>query len=96
MLEHVCQLARNAGDAIMQVYDGIKPMEITSKQDDSPVTAADIAAHKVILEGLPSCLKKRLLAGMSASTGSAIGWWTRWTGPKSSLSVTVNLPSILR
>ncbi|MGT3087356.1 hypothetical protein, partial [Salmonella enterica] len=21
MLEHVCQLARNAGDAIMQVYD---------------------------------------------------------------------------
>lgn len=36
MLEHVCQLARNAGDAIMQVYDGIKPMEITSKQDDSP------------------------------------------------------------
>lgn len=52
MLEHVCQLARNAGDAIMQVYDGIKPIEITSKQDDSPVTAADIAAHKVILEGL--------------------------------------------
>lgn len=52
MLEHVCQLARNAGDAIMQVYDGIKPMEITSKQDDSPVTAADIAAHTVILEGL--------------------------------------------
>ena len=46
MLEHVCQLARNAGDAIMQVYDGIKPMEITSKQDDSPVTAADIARYK--------------------------------------------------
>lgn len=52
MLEHVCQLARNAGDAIMQVYDGIKPIEITSKQDDSPVTAADIAAHTVILAGL--------------------------------------------
>ncbi|VDZ81278.1 cysQ protein [Salmonella bongori] len=27
MLEQVCQLARNAGDAIMQVYDGTKPME---------------------------------------------------------------------
>ncbi|HFW1223123.1 TPA: 3'(2'),5'-bisphosphate nucleotidase CysQ, partial [Salmonella enterica subsp. enterica serovar Saintpaul] len=27
MLEQVCQLARNAGDAIMQVYDGAKPME---------------------------------------------------------------------
>ena len=36
----------------MQVYDGIKPMEVVSKADDSPVTAADIAAHKVILKGL--------------------------------------------
>lgn len=103
MLEHVCQLARNAGDAIMQVYDGIKPMEIISKQDDSPVTAADIAAHTVILEGLlaltpdiPVLSEEAPLAGMFASTGSATGWWTRWTGPKSSLSVTVNLPSILR
>ncbi len=52
MLEQVCQLARNAGDAIMQVYDGAKPMEYARKQDDSPVTAADIAAHTVILEGL--------------------------------------------
>ncbi|HCR5577734.1 TPA: 3'(2'),5'-bisphosphate nucleotidase CysQ, partial [Shigella flexneri] len=25
MLDQVCQLARNAGDAIMQVYDGTKP-----------------------------------------------------------------------
>ncbi|EPV4635449.1 3'(2'),5'-bisphosphate nucleotidase CysQ, partial [Shigella boydii] len=27
MLDQVCQLARNAGDAIMQVYDGTKPMD---------------------------------------------------------------------
>ena len=52
MLEQVCQLARNAGDAIMEVYDGIKPMDVASKKDDSPVTAADIAAHKVIISGL--------------------------------------------
>ena len=49
MLEQVCQLARNAGDAIMEVYDGKQPMDVTSKKDDSPVTAADIAAHKVII-----------------------------------------------
>ena len=67
----------------MQVYDGSKPMEVVSKADDSPVTAADIAAHKVILKGLqaltpdiPSCQKKRRKAGKSASTGSATGWWT--------------------
>ena len=52
MLEHVCQLARRAGDAIMQVYNGAEPMDVTSKSDDSPVTAADIAAHKVIVSGL--------------------------------------------
>ena len=49
MLDQVCQLARNAGDAIMQVYDGTKPMDVVSKADNSPVTAADIAAHTVIM-----------------------------------------------
>lgn len=52
MLDQVCQLARNAGDAIMQVYDGTKPMDVVSKADNSPVTAADIAAHTVIMDGL--------------------------------------------
>lgn len=52
MLDAICQLAREAGDAIMQVYEGHKPMEVTSKKDDSPVTAADIAAHNVIARGL--------------------------------------------
>ncbi|VDR30242.1 3'(2'),5'-bisphosphate nucleotidase CysQ [Raoultella terrigena] len=52
MLEQVCQLARIAGDAIMEVYDGNQPMDVASKKDDSPVTAADIAAHKVIMSGL--------------------------------------------
>lgn len=52
MLDAICQLAREAGDAIMQVYDGHQPMDVTSKTDDSPVTAADIAAHQIIVQGL--------------------------------------------
>lgn len=52
MLEKICQLAREAGSAIMDVYEGKKPLEATSKSDDSPVTAADIAAHKIIADGL--------------------------------------------
>ncbi|OAT32990.1 3'(2'),5'-bisphosphate nucleotidase [Buttiauxella ferragutiae ATCC 51602] len=36
----------------MQVYEGQKPLEATHKSDDSPVTAADIAAHTIILKGL--------------------------------------------
>ena len=52
MLEQICQLAREAGAAIMQVYEGEKPLEATQKLDDSPVTAADIAAHTIIISGL--------------------------------------------
>lgn len=103
MLEQVCQLARNAGDAIMQVYDGAKPMEYARKQDDSPVTAADIAAHTVILEGLrtltpdiPVLSKKIRLLGKCASTGSATGWSIRSTAPKSSSSAMANSRSISR
>ncbi|OAT15023.1 3'(2'),5'-bisphosphate nucleotidase [Buttiauxella noackiae ATCC 51607] len=36
----------------MQVYEGQKPLEATQKSDDSPVTAADLAAHGIILQGL--------------------------------------------
>lgn len=52
MLEQICQLAREAGAAIMQVYEGEKPLEATQKSDDSPVTTADLAAHTIIMQGL--------------------------------------------
>lgn len=52
MLEQICQLAREAGNAIMAVYEGQQPLDERQKQDDSPVTAADIAAHHVIKKGL--------------------------------------------
>jgi len=52
MLEAICQLSRSAGAAIMAVYQGEQPLDVAHKKDDSPVTAADLAAHKVIKEGL--------------------------------------------
>ena len=52
MLEQICQLAREAGDAIMKVYNGEAPLDVSHKSDDSPVTAADMAAHNVIMRGL--------------------------------------------
>ncbi|MGL5953751.1 MAG: 3'(2'),5'-bisphosphate nucleotidase CysQ [Providencia rustigianii] len=52
MLQKVCKLAREAGDAIMAIYNGHAPLQVEHKSDDSPVTAADIAAHKIITAGL--------------------------------------------
>ena len=50
-LQQIVLLAKQAGEAIMQVY-AQTDLQIEVKQDDSPVTAADIASHNVIIAGL--------------------------------------------
>lgn len=45
------RLALEAGDAIMEIYDGPE-FEVRAKSDESPVTAADEAADRLIAEGL--------------------------------------------
>jgi len=49
-LPEVISLSRMAGEAIMQVYRG--EIAVTRKDDNSPLTQADIAAHQVIEAGL--------------------------------------------
>ncbi|MCP1728594.1 3'(2'), 5'-bisphosphate nucleotidase [Natronospira proteinivora] len=49
-LEPIAAIARRAGDAILDVYQ--TDFEVEVKDDDSPVTKADMAAHHVIVEGL--------------------------------------------
>ena len=48
--EPVLQLAREAGAAIMQVY--VQDFVVEHKHDRSPLTAADMAAHHLIVAGL--------------------------------------------
>lgn len=48
-------LAQEAGTAIMQVRQGVD-LGVERKLDQSPVTAADMAAHRVLLNGLPKIL----------------------------------------
>lgn len=48
--ERLVALAREAGEAIMQVY--ARDFAVEHKADASPVTAADLAAHRIICEGL--------------------------------------------
>ncbi|KLN97934.1 3'(2'),5'-bisphosphate nucleotidase CysQ [Moellerella wisconsensis] len=52
MLEQVCKLAKEAGSVIMDIYHADTPVQVEKKSDDSPVTAADIAAHQIIKAGL--------------------------------------------
>ncbi len=47
------QLATQAGQAIMEIYDQ-GDVEITQKDDNSPLTQADLASNRVIVAGLKS------------------------------------------
>ena len=50
LMPQVVDLARRAGEAILPFWRA--DVAVVAKADDSPVTAADLAAHKVIAEGL--------------------------------------------
>lgn len=52
-LEPVVSLAQRAGEAILQVYGrGNGDPDVTWKEDRTPLTQADQASHRVILDGL--------------------------------------------
>lgn len=51
LLEKVCGIAHKAGDGIMVIYES-DDFDIKTKSDDSPVTAADHTANKIIVEEL--------------------------------------------
>ncbi|MDA0350901.1 MAG: 3'(2'),5'-bisphosphate nucleotidase CysQ [Chloroflexi bacterium] len=50
MMERLVELAVRAGEEILEVY--AQDFEVLSKADESPVTAADERAERVILDGL--------------------------------------------
>ncbi|KGS14745.1 adenosine-3'(2'),5'-bisphosphate nucleotidase, partial [Pseudomonas coronafaciens] len=50
LLAPVIELARLAGEVILPFWRA--NVTVTTKADDSPVTAADMAAHQVLVEGL--------------------------------------------
>jgi 3'(2'), 5'-bisphosphate nucleotidase len=47
-------IVRDAGEAIMEIYQS--DFQVESKDDKSPVTAADMAAHRIICARLPGLL----------------------------------------
>jgi 3'(2'), 5'-bisphosphate nucleotidase len=47
----VCDIAREAGERILEIYNS-GAIDATVKADDSPLTAADLAAHRLIVQRL--------------------------------------------
>lgn len=49
--DSVIELSVRAGDAILDIYEH-GDLRVETKSDNSPLTAADIASHRVLIEGL--------------------------------------------
>ncbi|SEP86550.1 3'(2'), 5'-bisphosphate nucleotidase [Ectothiorhodospira magna] len=50
LLNNACRIAREAGDRIMTIYG--EAFQVSHKADRTPLTAADMAAHRHIVAGL--------------------------------------------
>lgn len=74
--ERCIALALDAGEAIMRVYAQDFPVEI--KDDSSPLTAADLASHRIIAAGLAALTPEIPVISEEAAD---IPWSTRqaWT-----------------
>ena len=74
LLEEILQLSVKAGDAIMGIY--AKDFNVEYKEDESPVTDADLAAHKVIAAGLQQLTPD---IPVLSEESAGIDWVTRQT-----------------
>ena len=74
LLEETSVIARRAGDRILQVYE--TEFRVESKDDKSPLTAADLAAHECIKSGLAGLTPELPLLSEESRT---LPWATRST-----------------
>lgn len=78
LLAPVIDLCRRAGDVILPFWRA--GVEVTTKSDDSPVTAADLAAHELLVAGLKALdAQIRILSEEDADIAlSERSQWQRW------------------
>jgi 3'(2'), 5'-bisphosphate nucleotidase len=73
-----CALARTAGRAIVEIYDS--DFAVQHKDDNSPLTAADLAAHRAIVDGL-KVLTPRIPV-LSEEAAEQVPWGVRSGWPR--------------
>jgi 3'(2'), 5'-bisphosphate nucleotidase len=79
LLERIGTIARKAGAAIMDIY--AREFDVEFKDDSSPLTAADMAAHSAIAEGLAKLEPHFPLLSEESNDGAFAArrsWRTYW------------------
>ena len=77
--DSILQLAKSAGNAIMDIYE--KDFAIYDKSDSSPLTEADLASHHLIVDGLKSLTPNIPVLSEESSDDvktERLGWHTYW------------------
>ena len=68
LLNRVVEIAISAGNAILEIYNGpADQVAATEKSDSSPLTAADLASHHLIVKALAQISDLPILSEESAS-----------------------------
>ena len=70
-MDKLLQLVKLAGDDILQIYQNPETTQLVTKADTSPLTAADLAAHKRLAEGLTAISPLPVLSEESCPTDYA-------------------------
>ena len=68
MINDILAIARNAGEAILNIYE--RDFVTYEKSDQSPLTEADLAAHEVIVTGLKALTPNLPVLSEESSTNS--------------------------
>ena len=85
------EIAIAAGRAILKVYK--QDFDVVQKADQSPLTQADLASHRLIRDALGKLTPDiPLLSEERARPGPNTGWSIHWMEPKSSSTAMANSP----
>jgi 3'(2'), 5'-bisphosphate nucleotidase len=78
LLDDIIALARTAGDRILEIYES--DFAVSHKDDNSPLTQADLASHRAIVDGLAGIAPEiPVLSEEGAETPfSTRGAWARY------------------
>lgn len=74
LLEKVCLIAYKAGDVIMEIYES-ENLDIKTKSDDSPVTAADHTANELIVRELRKISEYDVISEEGEHTAATEKFW---------------------
>jgi len=74
----VVSIAVDAGQAIMRIYESSEDIEVQTKNDESPLTRADIAAHDSIISGLASIDPLTPVVSEEGRVGNPLDSETSW------------------